>query len=416
MPDAIRVIHASTPTATGTADYVSTGFGTPIAAIVLTGCTDSFDTQKGVLRSSIGFTDFTFDRCCGLTVTGDTIPTNTKRHANNKVVHTRAQSDGSNLHVANFDSTATDGITINWTSTDSTAYNLIVILIGSDAASDIYVNDFSPTVADTELDVTAPGFQADWIIAQWVDRSVPANGNGSTWAMGIAAYNGTSWDQWSFGVNANDNVDPSACDQAAQEDCLIAAIDSGGEVGEVIVTDTNANGFSVTPTGVGYSTDVIYMCGKNPAGRQCQVSGMTAPTATGTWTNTDFGFTGDNVILLGQRLTSYAYEGGTTSNNWRTNCSFADKAGNEASLWLKMRNNHATSPRARAMTSQNFVFGDNQNEVEEYHIDTVAFTSTGWTASVTTASPSTGPKWGALLFGEAPLSVSTYMGMTNVGQ
>lgn len=401
MADAFRVIHASTPTGTGTQSYTSTGFGTPIGAIVLTGTTDSEDTLKNNHRTSIGFSDLTFDRSFGLTLQYDAIPSNCKRQANTKIVHTRQTSDGSNLHIAAVDSTTTDGIVLDWTTTSATAQDILVVLIGSDAASSLYVNEFSPTVADTATDVTDPGFQADWIIAGWVDRSVPANGTDGTLAMGIAAYNGTSWDQWSFGVFSNHNADPSDCHSGVQEDCIIAAVDGGGEVGEVKITATNANGFTATPTATGYTTDVIYMCGKNPTGRQCQVSGLTAPTATGTWTNTDFSFEGDSMVLLGQRLTSYSYNTTSSSNNWRCHVAFAGADGSEGSLHMSSKNAHASNHKNRTAQGSTFLNTFNQNEAQEYDIDTVAFTTSGWTATVNTASPSTGPKWGALVFGAA---------------
>lgn len=405
MSDAFRIIHTTSPTSTGVKTYTDSGFGTCVGAIVIFGLVTAEDTQRDHVRFCVGMTDFTRERVAGVMCEHTSSSTDAVRFNNSKFIMIR-DTDGSSKYIATAvdgsSGPVTDGCEINWTTVDSgTPYQITVILLGTDAAAsdEIWCQDFKPTPADTAFNVTQPGFQADWVIGMWNSSDVPANGNHAYFTLGVAAWNGASWDHFSWGIWSDDNVSTSYNCSAVWNDSLVAPVDDSGNLGKCPLTAQHANGFTATPA-VGYGNDVMYLCGKNPTGRTTEVADFLGPTATGTWTNTSFSQEGDALLLLGQRLTSFTANTSTTStNNWIPWISCVDKVGTEkTAMQASSRNNMSASTwKNRQFQGSTFIVTKDHNETTNYDIDTHAFTSTGWTANVNTEFGAA-VRLGALMF------------------
>lgn len=129
----IAIIHATEPSSTGTQDYTSAGFGTPVACMVIGTTNTSTDSVQGNLNGTIGFTDGSNERSVTCTYV-DNVSTSRSRRFTVDTVYARNDVDYSNnlSKTASFDSWITDGVRLNWTLTDDEEFNIIVILIGGD--------------------------------------------------------------------------------------------------------------------------------------------------------------------------------------------------------------------------------------------------------------------------------------------
>ena len=152
-------------TTTGTQDFTAPSFGTPVGAIVLLTNATADGTDTATKRWSIGFTDGTRHRVAAA-MSQDNVTTSSNYKATGSArLALLIKTDGSASDVeVQFDSFITDGIRLNVSTTDGTAYLCTVILFGG-ADCDLYVNEFDigSVTAGATLDVTDAGFQPSFI-------------------------------------------------------------------------------------------------------------------------------------------------------------------------------------------------------------------------------------------------------------
>jgi len=139
------IIHGLEPSATGTQDYTLSGFGTPVAAIIVgTFCT-AFDTVTNTNVIVQGFTDGTTSRCCGASEISGQGNAHSWCHSTDKF-YARQYEYGTISHFeADFSSWITNGIRINWTKVNSSYRKkfFIVLIGGTDVSAK--VGDFTPS-------------------------------------------------------------------------------------------------------------------------------------------------------------------------------------------------------------------------------------------------------------------------------
>jgi len=189
----MNAVRAALRTTTGTQNFTWTGFGTPVGAIVLlTGATND-NASANDKRWSVGFTDLTNQRVAA-TMSKHNVGTGVNyRAAGNAKIAILIKNDGStnDVEIA-YSATVTDGIQLNVTKTDGTAYLCTVILIGGPNAK-VFVGDVDMPngSANDTLSVTAPGFQPSWIFFAGLNLA-PSSGSptpsaGEMTSLGIAA-------------------------------------------------------------------------------------------------------------------------------------------------------------------------------------------------------------------------------------
>lgn len=133
MNTKIAIIHANEPSSTGTVDYTESGFGTPVAAIILGSAVETLDSKgTTAATSSIGFTDGTNEKSSSFASKNGESTSRCRRSSANAFYIRNDKNYASSIDaVAEFDSWITDGIRLDWTTADSGFQpEITVILIG----------------------------------------------------------------------------------------------------------------------------------------------------------------------------------------------------------------------------------------------------------------------------------------------
>lgn len=156
------IIHGLEPSSTGTVDYTVSGFGTPVAAIVLSSHCTSFDIYTNTNVSVIGFTDGSTHRCCGQSEGEGESNAHSWCHSTDKL-YVRVYKFGTvSRFEADFSTWVTDGIRINWTKVDSDERKkfMIILIGGTDVSAK--VGDFAPSSSvNGTVDVTSLGLDPE---------------------------------------------------------------------------------------------------------------------------------------------------------------------------------------------------------------------------------------------------------------
>ena len=110
------IIHGVEPSSTGTVDYTVSGFGTPVAALMIGSFCSSLDSLDRHSVLSYGFTDGLLSRCSYFAARDGDANTHS-RGGSRDTLFCRVSSYGVDPQaVADFNSWITDGIQLNWSS------------------------------------------------------------------------------------------------------------------------------------------------------------------------------------------------------------------------------------------------------------------------------------------------------------
>jgi hypothetical protein len=156
------IIHGVEPSSTGMVNYTVSGFGTPVAALMIGSFCSSLDSLNRHSVLSYGFTDGLLSRCSYFTARDGDANTHS-RGGSRDTLFCRVSSYGVDPQaVANFNSWITDGIQLNWSSVPSdTKMQFVIILIGGTGVS-AKVGDFTPSSSvDGTVDVTGLGIDPE---------------------------------------------------------------------------------------------------------------------------------------------------------------------------------------------------------------------------------------------------------------
>lgn len=213
-PFKTKVVRSTTPTSTGTKDFTSSGFGTPSAILVqcIPTTTDSSDTSG--LAFSWGVSNGDKDRACGYFAEDAVGTTNTGNVGSRDHCVYLLAHDGATLLVeAAFDSWITDGVRLDFTVVDSTAYTIVVTLLGgSEFQADVGDYNNVGIGVSEEVEVNPPGsdatFEPDAVLTAFmgsIDETTQPYLNAF---FGIAVNNGSE-DNACAGMISEHNVGTS---------------------------------------------------------------------------------------------------------------------------------------------------------------------------------------------------------------
>jgi hypothetical protein len=159
----VQAVRTTTRTTTGTQDISIAGFGTVKGAIVLLTRATADATVASHLGYSIGFTDGTNQLFSAFASEDNVADSNSGRQSGNDKLGKLIKTDISGYDiVVSFDSSITDGIRLNYTTVDGTAYLITVILLGGPDTS-VFVGAYDAPDANP-YDVTTVGFMPDCVI------------------------------------------------------------------------------------------------------------------------------------------------------------------------------------------------------------------------------------------------------------
>lgn len=140
------------------------------------------------------------------------------------------------------------------------------------------------------IDVNTVGFQPDAVILFSSNDVVSANDLIFQFTFGACVYDGGAYTQRSVGMVETENATDGAPFQALQTDCAACTKLTSASITKMVVSDFDANGFSITPNSSQGSDDVHYLALKF-TGRAVKIVDFTTPTSTGSQAITGAGFT-----------------------------------------------------------------------------------------------------------------------------
>ena len=161
----VAVVQQAGRTTVGTADFTSTGFGTPVAAMCMSSYGVSNGTSVAGVGFTIGFTDGTRQNTAFVRAKDGVTTTVTGQRADTTDILYYADQDGTTTGRVQFSAWITDGVRLNWSVAPASAYQVSCTLFGGSGVTNAYVNTVAtPGTVDTSTTVNTVGFQPDVVI------------------------------------------------------------------------------------------------------------------------------------------------------------------------------------------------------------------------------------------------------------
>lgn len=299
----VATTRVAVPTSTGTQDITTTDLAglTPKAAMILLSYASSDGTAANNAGLSVGFTDGAKSYCLFINSEHGVTTTDTHSGVENVPVLLTTPGSASVDAKASFSAWLTNGIRLNWTTAPSTAYLMhVTFFAGSDLSAD--VDTAAMAGQDVEVDVTAPAFEPDLVLALTSLSIAGDSGSGShtRYSFGAAHWDGVSVvTQRSFSQNSRNGLTTSEVSGAMSETYMLRPIGVGGSFAHAVdITSFDANGFSLYARNSSGSGDDVYFLALSFGGfADVKVGTHTTPTSTGESSETGIGFVPQAVII-----------------------------------------------------------------------------------------------------------------------
>lgn len=287
----IAVVDGLTPSTTGTLDLTVSGFGTPVAAIFLSGRGRNDDTVlASATRWSVGFTDGSNERVsAGSSKSGDST-SNTWRSqtANGRVVQILTTGGTASVDkYGTFNSWITDGVRLNWTLASGTAQHEVVCVL---------IKGVSAKVGDVTLNATQDaattlgslGFDPEilFIASAGLGSNSTTPSTHNIGAYGCAYKNGGTIQQRSIAFYDVDNLSTTKTGTAYFDNRVISQVSNDSISYTAEVTDFGTSDFEITTRDGGSGSDIIAYLALSDPGVDVDLQEFTSKTSTGTVKNT----------------------------------------------------------------------------------------------------------------------------------
>jgi hypothetical protein len=303
----MAVVTAAANTSTGTQNFTVSGFGTPIAAMfVVSRATSGSEAAHAAI--CVGFTDGTRNRVvCMQSEDGGTRTDSDSSTSSSQCVRILDAGATSIDGEADWNAWVTDGVQIDWTNAPASAYLVTVILFGG-SMSQAYTNHVDLTnTFPTTVDVTAPGFRPNLVIAACCDaEGIDSSGTAGKLSLGFVHDDNGTVTQMSYCHQERNNQGTSANGNGKRTDMGIHAVafdgtyDWGGSFNTF-----DANGFSVTANNAAMnSTAMIYLAIDTGTTVEVKIQEEVTPGSTGTQGYTGYGWVPDGVMFCLTYLTA----------------------------------------------------------------------------------------------------------------
>jgi len=290
------VITGTTPTSTGTKSFESSGFGTPQAAIIMISAANGTNNPESGALIGVGFTDGTRDGYVTAGCDDNVSTSNTARGLNTTAVLALVNGDQTALVAADFSAWATNGITLNFSTVDSVAYNISITLIKG--CTNVYAGSAQLTTTGVN-NITTPNFSGNLVYAATVGYNTLGLSTNAIKTFGAAHNSSTDTvTQGCISLSSVDNQADETASVVSRDDCGIGQLHSGTQNWKGSFEDFDATGFSINTGSDSPGSDyIVYLFLDTGDEDGVDISIVSAPTSTGTWNVTDPGWEPQSVIL-----------------------------------------------------------------------------------------------------------------------
>lgn len=298
-PSPVATAQVALNTTTGTQDITVSGFGTPVGAIIWCSSAQPADTSVNGISGSIGAADGTREWVNAWSLRNGASTSRTRRRAaKDAMVMLMDQSTGGVVVEAAFSSFISDGIRINVSTTNGTAYIANVMLIGGAGVSVHADTITGPTSGGS---VTAsPGFETAGLLTALAYLNADDTPRGTTFtSIGFGSWDGATARQASAMMRSTDGVSTTENIGEVRDDAVVSFPSSNRRVAFGSVTST---GFDLAATGFDFSGSEIHYLAIS--GIQAHAEVGDTPTSTGSANMGSAAFTPQAALMQSTLLTA----------------------------------------------------------------------------------------------------------------
>lgn len=291
----IQVTTFTAPASTGTKDVTIAGFGTPDAVMFIFGRGSTEDSLVANAALGYGFTDLgTTDVSLATGSLDNTGTTDTWRHwQSNKCITMRSGGGGSEDYAAAFSATATDGLTLNFTSVTGNEELITAIFFGG-ADLDLALGTADIQSAETS-GVSVLGFEPDVVLQFTLGGGVGGSGTNGIASIGVSL-NTSPVEDYSFAWVLGHGASAESPQQVIQNTTSMQQLFSGSISWTATVDTFDSDGFTLD-TNVSGGDDMVYLA-LGFGGNSYSAGIYPTPTSTGVDSLTDPGFQPGFALVL----------------------------------------------------------------------------------------------------------------------
>jgi hypothetical protein len=293
----LAVVQQASRTTTGTQDFTSAGFGTPVAAMCAVGINTTLGTAAAHTGVGIGFTDGTRNVSIYQLAEDAVTTTNTRRRGNTSDILHVVNNTNTVVMRIQFSSWITDGVRLNYSVAPASAYRIACTLFGGEVAQAYADSASTPATIDTGTDVTAPGFQPDVVLVINNDsqafNDVSTNNLGMSFGFAVRNSGGNPHPQMNQSWIDITGVTTTNI-QGRTSNAFAGRVGNGGT--DIEIQDFDGSGFTAMTRTVGAATTFGYLA-LRLNGISAKALSFASPTSTGNSAVTGTGFTPMGAIL-----------------------------------------------------------------------------------------------------------------------
>lgn len=290
------VVTGTTPTSIGTKSFESAGFGTPQAALVFVSYANTTNNPVSHARIGIGATDGTRQWFTAVQSASGVGTTDSDRHHGTTAMAVLINAGASRV-VGSFSAWATNGVTIDFTTVDSVACYITVVLIKGCTSAYCGTKQLGSAAGTTVI--SDPAFKPNLVFLSSIGASTLAFASHNIISFGAAHNN--SVDAVTQGMVAYGSLDANGADLSyttVRNDSCVGQLHNNAQTWKGSAQNFNSSGFSInTGTDSPGSDFISYLALDTGDTDGVNVSIIDSPITTGIHSVTTPGFTPQLAIL-----------------------------------------------------------------------------------------------------------------------
>lgn len=295
----IAVVNGTVPTSAGTQSYESAGFGTPDSVIIFVNYANTTNNPESGIGFNVGWSTGSAANswCAAIHANDNVSTTDTGRQLTNNAICLMRKLDGSaTIASANFSAWATNGVTLDWTNVDaSLSFDIEVWLIkgNTSVAGGLY------QMGTTATQTITTGFKPNLVFGICVGANVTGFTTNAILSFGAAHNNsiGTvSQGMIEFSTRDALTSGAVAC-SVVRNDSFVGQLFADSQSWKGVAENFTSTGFDINPDASAGSDYIAYLALDTGDTDGVDITVVSSPTSTGTWSVTDPGFTPQGVIL-----------------------------------------------------------------------------------------------------------------------